>query len=215
MDAGLYGGTFNPLHNGHLGTISHVKEAFHLDKIVLFPSAIPPHKRSPDLIHARDRLRMVKESIRDMAGFEASDIELRRSGPSFTIDTIREFKNSMGPDDHCYLLMGSDAFFDIPAWKQTQEIFKALPIIVMLRGGAKVPGAFPRFIDEHISKGYTWKEEENRFIHPRLQAVHICAVPRIDISSTLIRNRIQRGLPITGLVPAAVETLIIEKELYT
>lgn len=215
MDAGLYGGTFNPLHNGHLGTISHVKAAFQLDKIVLFPSAIPPHKNSPDLIHAKDRLHMVRESIREMEGFEASDIELRRSGPSFTIDTIREFKGSMEPDDRCYLLMGSDAFFDIPTWKQTQEIFKALPLIVMSRGGVQVPGAFPRFIDEHISKGYTWKEGENRFVHPALQSIHICSVPRIDISSTLIRNRIQQGLPVSGLVPAAVESLIIEKELYT
>ncbi|MCG8566019.1 MAG: nicotinate-nucleotide adenylyltransferase [Desulfobacterales bacterium] len=215
MDAGLFGGTFNPLHNGHLGIISHVKEEYALDKVFLFPSATPPHKSDLNLAPAIDRLHMVEASIRGMAGIEASDIELRRSGPSFTIDTIREFKSQLAPEDRCFLIMGSDAFFDIPTWKKTREIFMAVPIIVMLRGEDVDAAVFSEFIDEHISKGYRWKEEENRFLHARLSPIHICRVPKIAISSTLIRRRIQQGHPISDLVPEAVESLITKKELYT
>ena len=215
MDAGLFGGTFNPLHNGHLGIISHVKTAFDLDRVILIPSAVPPHKHNTDLISAALRLRMVEETVEQLDGFQVSDMEMRRSGPSFTIDTIREFKATQAPGDRCYFMLGSDAFFDIPTWKETKEIFAAVSVIVMHRGAPEPPQTYGTFIDEHIATGYTWNQDNTSFIHPRLHPIHICAVPRIDISSTLIRSRIQQGQSISDLVPEPVEALIIEKELYT
>lgn len=214
MDAGLFGGTFNPLHNGHIGIIKYVKQTFNLQKIFLFPSATPPHKSNTDLAPAKDRLEMVKGWIANMDGFCASDIELKRKGPSFTIDTISAFKKDRGPGLNFSLLMGSDAFFDITTWKKQEFIFKAIPIIVMLRGNKTGIAPIASFIDEHISKGYKLNREQSEFTHKQLQPVRICNVPKINISSTMIRARIKENLSIKGLVPANVENIIIKKDLY-
>ena len=212
-DAGLFGGTFNPIHNGHLGIVTFVKQACGLDRIFLYPSATPPHKPPENLAPARDRLEMVRQSVTGLAGFSASDIELRRRGPSFTIDTIEAFRTVLGVGVRLHLLMGSDAFFDISTWKEKDRIFADVPVIVMLRGNPPAPAAMASFIDEHISKGYTLKDDQ-WFIHGRLQPIRICRVPRIDISSTLVRERVRQGKPISGLVPEPVETIIKTKDLY-
>jgi nicotinate-nucleotide adenylyltransferase len=213
MDAGLFGGTFNPLHNGHIGIIQYVKTECRLDKIFLYPSATPPHKPCDNLAPARDRLKMVTDCVRELSGFHASDIELKRQGPSFTIDTIEAFQAVHGPGMNFHLLMGSDAFFDITTWKETEKIFKRVPVIVMLRGKRTGMDPIVSFIDEHISKGYKLRED-NSFTHDQLQPIRICNVPRIDISSTQIRDRVKTGQSITGLVPENVETLITKKDLY-
>ncbi|HCY83991.1 MAG TPA: nicotinate (nicotinamide) nucleotide adenylyltransferase [Desulfobacteraceae bacterium] len=214
MDAGLFGGTFNPLHNGHIGIIRHVKDACGLDKIFLYPSASPPHKPTSNLAKAHDRMAMVASVVADMPGFEASDIELKRQGPSFTIDTLDAFEKVHGPCVNFHLLMGSDAFFDIPTWKDQEKIFQRVPIIVMLRGERTGLAPYASFIDERISKGYKLKMD-NTFVHGNLKPIRICNVPKIDISSTQIRNRIKRGLSISGLVPERVAALIRTKDLYT
>lgn len=160
---------------------------------------------------------MVAKAAASHPGFYASDIELKRQGPSFTIDTIHAFLKAHGRHREApiqfHLLMGSDAFLDITTWKQNEEIFKTLPIIVMLRGDQRNVAPFASYIDERISKGYKL-EADNRFIHKELHPIRICNVPRIDISSTQIRNRVRRGESITGLVPEYVETLIRTKDLY-
>ncbi len=212
MDAGLFGGTFNPLHNGHLEIIQHVKDHCGLDKIFLFPSASPPHKCTANLAPARDRMKMVEDAAKDRPGFFASDIELRRQGPSFTIDTINAFKTAC-PDTAFHLLMGSDAFFDITTWKLNENIFKTVPIIVMLRGEREGIAHIASYIDEQISKGYKLTTDDC-FVHDHLHPIRICNVPRIDISSTQIRIRVKQGRSLTGLVPEHVETLIRTKDLY-
>jgi nicotinate-nucleotide adenylyltransferase len=214
MKAGLFGGTFNPLHNGHIHIAGHVKDQFNLDHIFFFPSATPPHKPVTNLAPALDRYEMVAKSLAGMDGFIASDIELRRNGPSFTIDTIRAFQQQHGSCARFYLLMGSDAFFDIQTWKNKDSIFSAVPIILMPRGRAGKPRVISSFLDEHISKGYTWNQAENKFTHNRLQPVCICCVPKIDISSTMIRNRVGQRLSIKGLVPSPVEKIISKRNLY-
>ena len=213
MDAGLFGGTFNPIHNGHLGIIEHVKAACALDPIIVYPSALPPHKPDINLASAQDRLAMVKGAVKDLNGFQVSDIELKRQGPSFTIDTIAQFKAVFGSAARFHLLLGSDAFFDTPAWKHAGQIFEALPVIVMQRGQRTGLERFASFIDEHVSKGYKLRDD-NTFVHDRLFPIRICNVPRIDISSTQVRNRIKSGKSISGLVPEFVETFIRTKDLY-
>lgn len=217
--AGLFGGTFNPLHNGHIGIVKYVKQAFHLQKIFLFPSATPPHKSRTDLAPAQDRMEMVRGWAKGREGFYASDIELKRKGPSFTIDTINAFKNTTIKENHDHrlhfsLLMGSDAFFDIITWKNQALIFQAIPIIVMLRGDQTGIDAIASFIDEYISKGYKLDNGQTQFTHEQLQPVRICNVPKIDISSTMIRARVKKSQSIKGLVPANVENIIKQKDLY-
>ncbi len=214
MNIGLFGGTFNPFHNGHIGIIDHVKEQYGLEKIFFIPSATPPHKSDINLACANDRFNMVKTSLETFDDFFVSDKELTREGPSFTIDTINEFRNEHDSSTHFYLLMGSDAFLDITTWKDKDKIFKIVPIIIMLRGFWQNYDTIASFIDENISKEYIFNREDNGFRHSTKQKILLCSVPKIDISSTMIRKLVKNRKPIKDLVPADVEKIITAKELY-
>lgn len=214
MKIGLFGGTFNPFHFGHLKITRFVKKQYGLDRVYLIPSATPPHKPGSDLAPASDRYTMVKNCIVNEPGLHISDKELTRTGPSFTIDTILEFKKELQTDAHLFLLMGSDAFLDINTWKQTDRIFSITSIIVMLRGELDNMDHIAAFIDEHISKGYTWEKNINEFTHGDKQTIYICRVPKIDISSTMIREYIKNHRSVDGLVPPDVAAFIKQKELY-
>ena len=214
MNIGLFGGTFNPFHNGHLGIIDHVKEQYGLEKIFFIPSATPPHKSDINLACANDRFNMVKSSLETFDDFFVSDKELTREGPSFTIDTINEFRNEHDSSTRFYLLMGSDAFLDITTWKDKDKIFKIVPIIIMLRGFWQNYDTIASFIDENISKEYIFNREDNGFCHRTKQKILLCSVPKIDISSTMIRKLVKNRKPIKDLVPANVEKIITSKELY-
>ncbi|MBU1344108.1 MAG: nicotinate-nucleotide adenylyltransferase [Proteobacteria bacterium] len=215
MNIGLFGGTFNPFHNGHLGIIEHVKKTCELEKIFLIPSATPPHKPDINLAPANDRFDMVKKSLSGLEDFMVSDKELIRKGPSFTIDTINEFKKEYGQKTRFFLLMGSDAFLDITTWERKNQIFEAVRIIIMLRGHWESYHPIVSFIDENISKGYIFNEKNNTFSHRTKQKILVCKVPKIEISSTMIRERVKNNQSIKGLVPEIVEKMIKTKELYT
>jgi nicotinate-nucleotide adenylyltransferase len=214
MKVGIFGGTFNPFHNGHIGIIQYVQKIQRLEKIFLVPSATPPHKPDTNLAPADDRFAMVKQSIKGHRGLVVSDKELTRKGPSFTIDTINEFKQEYDKNYRFYLLMGSDAFLDITTWKHQDRIFDTVGIIVMLRGDWENNNTITSFIDENISKGYIFDARGNTFSHKTKQKIIICKVPKIDISSTLIRKTVKSNKSIKDLVPANVEKIIRTKELY-
>jgi len=214
MNFGLFGGTFNPFHKGHIGIIEHVKNQYGLEKIFLVPSATPPHKPDTNLAPANDRYEMVKESLKGYKSFWVSDKELIRKGPSFTVDTINDFKKEYGKAIQFFLLMGSDAFLDITTWKHKDHIFNAVKIIIMLRGDWANYNTIVSFIDEHISKEYIFNQEKLSFTHKKKQDIFICNGPKIDISSTLIRERVKKNKGIKDLVPAPVEKIIRTKELY-
>ena len=214
MKAGLFGGTFNPFHNGHIEIIQYVKDRYGLNKIFLIPSATPPHKPDINLAPANDRFEMVSQSLQDHENFFVSDKELIREGPSFTIDTINEFKKEYGRNTHFSLLMGSDAFLDITTWKNKDKIFETIRIIIMLRGHWENYDAIVSFIDENISKGYFFNEQDNTFSHKKKRGILICRVPKINISSTMIRERVKNNEPIKNFVPANIEKIIRTKDLY-
>ncbi len=214
MNVGLFGGTFNPFHNGHIGIITHIKELYDMEKIFLIPSSTPPHKTTINLAPSNDRFNMVEQSINGIDGLEVSDKEIVRQGPSFTIDTLHEFKSEYKSSTQFYLLMGSDAFLDIMTWKNMNEIFDMAQIIIMLRGNWDNYDQIASFIDENISKGYILNTHDHTFHHDKKENISICKVPRIDISSTLIRSNLKRNQSITDLVPKAVEHIIRTKELY-
>jgi len=214
MKIGIFGGTFNPFHNGHIEIVQYVKDRYDLKKIFFIPSATPPHKSNINLAPAKDRFEMVKQSLQGFENFFVSDKELIRKGPSFTIDTINEFKKEYGPNTFFYLLMGSDVFLDITTWKHKDQIFEAIQIIIMLRGHWKNYNAIVSFIDVNISKGYIFNEQEQMFSHEKKQNILICRVPIINISSTMIRDRIKNNQSIKNLVPADIEEIIRTKELY-
>ncbi|MCP3871761.1 MAG: nicotinate (nicotinamide) nucleotide adenylyltransferase [Desulfobacteraceae bacterium] len=214
MKIGLFGGTFNPFHNGHIGILEHVKKVYGFEKLFLIPSATPPHKPNFNLAPANDRFEMVKESLKGYENLHVSKKELIRKGPSFTIDTINEFKNEFGTQANFSLLMGSDAFLDITTWKKKDQIFEVIQIIIMLRGSWENYETIVSFIDENISKEYIFNKKHKTFTHRNKQSIKICKVPKIDISSTFIRQRVKNNESIKDLVPGTVEKMIRTKELY-
>lgn len=215
MREGLFGGTFNPLHNGHLRVITHVKSSFKLDRIHLIPSQVPPHKSTQCLAPATVRLEMIQQSIHDLPGLSASDLELQRPGPSFSIDTIRSFIRYAGPRHCLFFIMGMDAFMEMHTWKSVRDIFKTIAIIVMTRSGRQNPPAVMlNWLNRLIHEEGGYQMQNNAFYHPTLQPVHICRTPDIPISSTTIRERVQTGMPVTGLVPDPVARIIEKKGLY-
>lgn len=217
---GLFGGTFNPIHLGHIQVIQEVKKEFGLDKIYIVPSALPPHKESGGLVDAGDRVEMIRLSFSKHPDFAVSDVELKRFGPSYTIDTVRYFKSILPEDTRLFLIMGLDAFLEIDTWKSYKDLFLLIPLIVMSRSTAKegfrVFGrkTFEDYLKSKISEGYNISASQSSYIHEEKQPVFFFNVTPIDISSTKIRKLIKIGHPIKSLVPEIVEAFIKSKGLY-
>jgi len=217
---GLFGGTFNPLHTGHLKVAEEVKAAFNLEKIYFIPSAIPPHKGMDDLADAKDRFQMIMDAMPPGKGFMASDVEIHRQGPSYTIDTVRYFKNNLPVSTPCFLIVGMDAFLEIDTWKSFQKLLDLIPLIVMTRPAqdtkqSVTPSAeLKQYIHSHVDSRYEFIEPTSSFVHPEKQPVFLSHVTPVDLSSTKIRNCIRRKVSIKGMVPGTVEKYIHEKGLY-
>ena len=218
--AGLFGGTFNPIHTGHLRIAEEVREAFNLSKVYFIPSAIPPHKNSTGLADAGDRFEMIRRAVAAHPDFVASDAELKRQGRSYSIDTVRYFKTVLPENAPCYLMVGSDAFFEIDTWKAFDALFDHIPIIVMRRPGPDTgqDGPYHRKIADHlstrVSPGYRFLADPAVFEHPRKQPVFLFDVTSLDISSTRIRHLIRQGRSVRFLVPDSVNEYIHSRGLY-
>jgi nicotinate-nucleotide adenylyltransferase len=217
---GLFGGTFNPIHLGHVQVIREVKAGFGLDKILIIPSALPPHKKLNSVVDAEDRLEMIRLAFSDDPNFEISDVELKRSGPSYTIDTVCHFKSISPENTKLYLIVGLDAFLEIDTWKSYNDLFSLIPFIVMSRTVNEENNAksqwksLKSYLQSKISKRYTFSSTQSAFIHDKKQPVFVFNVTPVDISSTIIRKRIKEGRSINQLVPEIIEDFIKAKGLY-
>ena len=217
---GLFGGTFNPIHLGHVQVVREVKAGFGLDKILIIPSALPPHKELIGVVDAEDRLEMIRLAFSGDPNFVISDVELKRSGPSYTIDTVRHFKSISPENTKLYLIVGLDAFLEINTWKSYNDLFLLIPFIVMSRTVNKENSAdlewksLNDYLQSKISKGYTFSIAQSSFIHDKKQPVCVFNVTPVDISSTTIRKRIKEGRSIERLVPDIVKDFIKTKGLY-
>ena len=238
---GLFGGTFNPIHMGHLKVARDVKAGFQLEKVYLIPCALPPHKGTAALADAKDRLRMIEVAIEKEDDFAVSDVEIRRKGVSYSIDTVLWFQHQIPPDQPCFLIMGMDAFLEIDTWKSFQTFFDVIPMIVMTRPletrdpaetgkpgettekgkqtqnprlPSKEAESLETYIHLHVDPHYSFEPASSCFVHPRRRSVYLYHVTPIPVSATQIRERVRRKAKITGLVPASVEKYILEKGLY-
>jgi nicotinate-nucleotide adenylyltransferase len=167
-----------------------------------------------------DRLKMVELGVRGYSGFRVSDVELQRSGPSYSIDTINHFKTSSGKDSEVFFISGLDAFLEIDTWKSYGELLRQIAFIVIARpifDGSDIASRWKRleeFIKTKISADYQFSDPSACFIHSDAKPIYIFDVTSLDISSTRIRNLVKTGQPITYLVPAAVETYVNRRGLY-
>lgn len=213
---GLFGGTFNPIHFGHLRAAQEVKERFGMDEMYLIPSAIPPHKSSEDIANAEHRLEMVRLAAAECKDMRVSDIELNRPGPSYTVDTIRHFKSVFSEDTELFFVAGIDAFLEINLWHAYNDLLLLIPFIVMTRPGYDAEGTknIGRFLRAELSDLYQYAEDSSAYFHPEKQPVYVLKADFLNISSTEIRNRIRQGRSVRALLPENVENFIRKKKLF-
>ena len=216
MKKGLFGGTFDPVHFGHVRIVETIRDGFGLDEIFIVPASIPPHKDARQIADGSDRLKMARMAFKGIRGATVSDIELKHAGKSYTIDTITLFLNSAAHGTSLYLIMGLDSFLEIHTWKSYMEIFRLLPIIVYARMTKQGAGQdiFESYLASTVSDRYTFSAARSCYTDPSLQPIYFYRGELIDISSTDIRKRIRTGRPISGHVPEPVEKYIIERGLY-
>lgn len=198
MKIGLMGGTFNPIHHGHLILSEYVRDTLKLDKIIFIPTGLPPHKDPFNIISGEIRLEMTRIATESNKYFQVSDIETKRQGISYTIDTLNELKSTYS-NDQIYFILGADSLFELPTWKDYEKILRTTNLIVVNR-----PGGKNDLIDEKI------KEYMSGF------GGNITKVesPLINISSSDIRNRVYDEKSIKYLLPEKVEYYILENNLY-
>lgn len=220
MRIGLFGGTFNPIHRGHLWAALEVQKRFNLDRIFLIPAALPPHKTSGQVAKADHRLGMINLAVADCSGLTVSDVELNRLGPSYTIDTIRYFKDTLDRDARIFLIMGLDAFLEIHTWKSHQELLEQIAFIVIARPGkdyAEVRQgweALAVYFKSTLSADYQFDAADGCYKSDRKQPVYICDIQALDISSTKIREKVKKKQSIKNLVSPGVADYIQSKGLY-
>ena len=217
---GLFGGTFDPIHLGHMKVADAARRRFKLDEIRLVPSAHPPHKRPSPATVPADRLAMVRLAAAGWTGFSVSAVELEREGPSYTIETIAQVKNDCTSNSALFFLLGYDAFLELNTWKAYNTILQKVNLIVLARAHLcsqdqnSAIAALKRYIHRHLDPGYCWGGQSFGFVHPELRTIYFFDGPRLNISATEIRRRLGLGLPVDTLVPASVADYIEQKGLY-
>ncbi|MCJ8500934.1 nicotinate-nucleotide adenylyltransferase [Desulfatitalea alkaliphila] len=216
---GLFGGTFNPIHRGHLQAAGDVLRRADLERIYFVPSAQPPHKSNGKLAPADDRLAMVRMALADHPRMRVCEAELRRTGPSYSIDTIRAFKAALPEGGRLYFVVGIDAFLEIDTWKACDHLFEETAFIVMSRPGTgdwtpALCRQIEGYVQSHIATDYALADDGKRLVHPAKQSITLVSVTPVDISSSRIRTMIRQGKAIDQWVPPAVADHIQTRGLY-
>jgi nicotinate-nucleotide adenylyltransferase len=209
----MFGGTFDPIHAGHIAVAEAALRRFHLDTIHFITSSRPPHKAKRDLAPFLHRYAMVALACADHAHFVPSVAEAPLEGPGhvfYTIDTVRRFRREH-PEDHLYFIVGADQFLEIPTWKSYESLLDACDFIIASRPGFRLDALRLVIPPEKLAR--TPAADGNQ-IALRKSAVHLLPTVASHVSSTEIRERIQRSEGIRGLVPARVEEYILRQALY-
>jgi nicotinate-nucleotide adenylyltransferase len=220
MRVGLFGGTFNPVHFGHLRAAIEVKEGFDLDEVLLIPAAVPPHKTRSGLATAEDRLHMIEMAVKGAAGLAVSDAEIRRGGQSYTVDTVRYFISSLTDATELFLIVGLDAFLEIDTWKSFRRLLALIPLIVISRPdpdnrcGGSDRESVQNFMYSKISAQCAFSAATASFNAPGIKSVTLFPVTALDVSSRRVRELAAAGRSLHYLVPDSVRRFIKSKGLY-
>jgi nicotinate-nucleotide adenylyltransferase len=209
MAIGIFGGTFNPVHMGHLRVAEEIREDFRLEEIYFIPSHLPPHKDTGTSGFSGDRLRMLKAAIKGNPFFKISDLEIKRGGVSYTIETLKKLERFF---NDIYFIIGIDAFKLIDTWYHYEELFYHTGFIVMTRpasGYSDIPGMLPENVRTRLTA-----VQDNIYRHESGKMIYLRPVTKIDISSRKIRELHKGERSIKYLVPPLVEKIIIERGLY-
>ena len=198
MRLGIFGGTFDPIHNGHLIVAEHVRTEMSLDRVLFIPAGQPWFKEGQVLTDAYHRLEMVRLASADNPYFMISDMEVRRDGPTYTIDTLTKLRGEMGEDVGFYVILGVDALNELHRWRRPCDVLDVSTVVGVARPGAR---AVERVALESIRVGAS-------------EEVAILDGPHLDISAADVRCRMAKGLSVRGLLPPAVERYARRHGLY-
>jgi nicotinate-nucleotide adenylyltransferase len=195
---GVMGGTFDPIHVGHMILAEQARDQLGLERVVFVPAGQPWRKAGRQVAPVADRVAMVRAALADDPYFELSLIESERSGPSYTVETLAALKKTLGAEADLHFIVGSDALADLPYWREPSHLVALARLAVAARPGWHIPD--PEALERAVP-GITGR-------------IDIVTMPQIDISSTDIRRRVAEGRSLRFLVPAAVEAYIFETGLY-
>ena len=194
---GIFGGTFDPIHMGHLIVAETIMDEFHLDKVVFIPAAVPPHKLDKQISPAKHRYMMTMLATCSNPRFQVSDMEMHRQGPSYSRDTLAQLLEEHGRDTEFYFIVGADSVENLHTWNRIDELLTMCHFI-----GASRPGCMPDM--EKIAQRFG----------PLVEKIHRLETPELEISSTEIRHRVGQKRTIRYIVPETVEQYIYKEKLY-
>jgi nicotinate-nucleotide adenylyltransferase len=212
MRIGLFGGSFNPIHFGHLRAVEEVREALALDLVYFIPAGLPPHKPNDRLAPPDHRLHMVQLGTKGNRHFMVSEVEIRRGGRSFTIDTVRHFKEVTRGRPEFFLLIGMDQFAELETWKECDELARACNIVVHTRRLAEHDPSMIGPLAALNRFGYV--KEDDHYVHPSKHTLSFVTTTFLPISATLIRDKLARHLSVRYLLPADIADYITRHGLY-
>jgi len=195
---GILGGSFDPIHNGHLYLAELALKTIPLNKIILIPALLPPHKTMQRITPTESRLSMLRLATRDLGWININEMEINRGGISYTIDTVRTLAEA-NPGSNLYFIIGSDSLLELWTWRCIREIATRVTFIYLKREDEDPPTSYPE-LDAELEG-------------TKLTTIPLAATP-MNISSTLVRTRVAAGQPITDLVPDPVADYIREHGLY-
>lgn len=216
---GLFGGSFNPIHNGHLAIAKQAHDILKLDRTLFIPTGDPPHKRDGALAPAQHRYEMVRLAIAGIPAFKLSDIEITRQGKSYSIDTVRELQRRYGPATTLFFLIGLDAFLDLPSWREPDALLAACSFVVISRPSRLFTtlATLPFLKNIAIEKLALLDKETLHRLDlplPSGQTIICLSLPPSPISASDIRQRVQREAELENLLPPPVESYILHLQLY-
>jgi nicotinate-nucleotide adenylyltransferase len=198
VKVGVFGGTFDPIHLGHLAAAEAIWSALELDKVIFVPAGQPWMKGGTPVSPVKDRVEMVRLAVSRRKAFELSTIEADRSGPSYAVDTMYALRRQLGSGSDLFFLLGSDALIDIAKWREPQQLIELCQLVAFARPGVGLPAMGDL---EAAVPGIS-------------QRLVLVEVPQVDVQATAVRRRIAEGRSVRRLVPRAVERYILEHGLY-
>ena len=213
MGIGIMGGTFNPIHFGHLRAAEEVAESLQLQQVIFIPAAKPPHKSEVGLVSFDHRWQMMELATAGNPLFVLSDLEHQRPGISYSVETLTQLAKDRGGREEHYFILGLDAFLELPTWKRYRELFSLCHFVVVARPGF-TPEALATMLNTQVSDGYSFDFEVQGYLHPSLNNVYYREVTLLDISSSTIRRLLAEGGTVRYLLPKKVEEYIQQHGLY-
>lgn len=204
---GILGGSFNPVHTGHVRMAVEVLERLELDRVELVPAAVPPHKSSEGMLPFELRCRLARLAVEGIDGLSVNGLEGERSGPSFTCDTLECYRNEPEPKK-LFLIMGAGTFMELPQWRNWRELPQLTNMVAVSRGGRldDVAG----FVEETFPDAERRTDAVWRF--PMGNDLHALDIPRLDVKASVLRSRWRARKRLTLLVPPAVERVLEDEE---